>query len=258
MAPWTSAAVPTPSDARIGQAEALLGGLNDTLSTSERERRIEEIVSLTLDLADRAARAYRFSRLEAEDLLQVARLGLIKAIRGYDPSWGRGFAAYALPTISGELKRHFRDHGWLVRPPRGLQELRARLVIEEQALRSALRREPTVAELTERLGVAARAIDEVRLAVRGFTAESIDSVDDDRRPIDPAAPGDPYQDIANRDAVRRALPMLSQRDQLVLRLRYYEDLSQAEIGARVGVSQMQVSRILSSSLRRLRTLANAA
>lgn len=226
-------------------------------SSQDRERCLAEIVSLTIDLADRAAHTYRTTSLDIEDLVQVARLGLVKAIRGYDPGWGRGFAAYALPTISGELKRYFRDHGWLVRPPRFLQELRARLGVEEQMLRNKLRRDPTVDELAERLDVTPKEVDEARLAARGFTAESMTN-DGERRPIDPPSAGDGYQVVADRDAVRRALPVLSHREQTILRLRYFEELTQAEIGARVGLSQMQVSRVLNSSLGRLRTVAAGA
>lgn len=253
----TSAAELTSSAARISRAEELFTAMREALSSKDRERCLAEIVSLTIDLADRAAHAYRTTSLDIEDLLQVARLGLVKAIRGYDPSWGRGFTAYALPTISGELKRYFRDHGWLVRPPRFLQELRARLGVEEQMLRNQLRRDPTVEELAERLGVPPKVVDEARLAARGFTAEPITN-DGDRRPIDPPSAGDDFQVVADRDAVRRALPVLSHREQCILRLRYFDDLTQAEIGARVGLSQMQVSRVLTSSLGRLRTVASAA
>lgn len=242
----------------LDQAEELLSELQHATSPETRQELSDRIVRLTLGLADSLARTYRFRGIGTEDLTQVARLGLMKAIRRYHPDYGRGFAAFAVPTIVGEVKRHFRDQGWLVRPPRAVQELRARLVMEEEALRRSLGRGPTDGELAERLGAERKTVAEVRLASRGFAAEPLISHDERWRSIDPPAPGDPYQEFADWDAVCQGLRCLSSRQRRVLRLRYVEDLTQAEIGAEVGLSQMQVSRILAKSLNQLRHLAEAS
>src|SRR5690349_17788101 len=120
------------------RAEDLLLVLADTAEGADRRALEREVVTLTLDLADRAARRYRGRGLEYEDLRQVASLALLKAVRGFRPGRGPGFAAYAVPTISGELKRFFRDTGWAVRPPRRLQETRARVIRSEEQLRQDL------------------------------------------------------------------------------------------------------------------------
>ncbi len=176
----------------------------------------------------------------------------MKAIRGFDPEWGCSFAAYALPTISGEIKRHFRDQGWLVKPPRPLQELRARMVAEEEALRARLRRHPTTQELAEHLGVDAEVLAETRVASRGFAAESLSTFAEGRKPIEPAADGDPYRDIVEWESVRLALHALTPRQRQILRLRFIDDLTQTQIAKRIGVSQMQVSRILARCMAQLR------
>ena len=242
----------------LNRAESLLAQLCTTTSPHDRDVLSEQIVALTMHLADAAARVYRFRGIVAEDLTQVARLGLMKAIRGYRPERGHGFVAYAVPTISGELKRHFRDQGWLVRPPRRLQELRARLSVEEEKARRDLRRDPTEAELAQRLDVDVKTVSEVRLASRGFSAEPLIPVSERHRPVEPPSPRDPYQEFADWDAVRQGLKKLTPRQRRVLRLRFVDDLTQAEIGQEIGVSQMQVSRILNQSLGRLRDLADAA
>ncbi len=214
----------------------------------------ESIVVLAVPLADGVAQRYRNRGIETDDLIQVARTALVKAVHRYRPGAGPGFAAYATPTISGELKRWFRDHGWAVRPPRRIQELRAALVGEEERLRHELGRDPVDAELALALGVAR---DEVGEARRGSAAYHSTSLDE------PLAGGSSLADfvlvaegpdsaIATRDALHRAISRLTERQRLVLRMRFADELTQAEIGTRIGVSQMQVSRILRGVLDRLR------
>ena len=125
------------------RAEELLAQVEVTTDPEERERLRQEVVLLTLDLADTVARRYRSRGIDHEDLVQVGRMALVKAVRGYRSGAGNSFPAYAVPTISGEIKRHFRDFGWAVRPPRRLQELRAGLAAAEDTLRQELGREPT-------------------------------------------------------------------------------------------------------------------
>lgn len=237
--------------ALLDRAETLLTRLREIGPSSAGESLCAQIVDLTLPLADSAARGYRYRGIDIDDLTQVARLGLMKAIRGYDPSWGCGFAAYAMPTITGEIKRHFRDHGWVVRPPRPLQELRARLAAEEETLRARLGREPAIVELAEHLGVTPAAIAETRQAARGYCAESLSSGPDGQPAIDPAAPGDPYREVTDWESIRQALHTLTPRQRRILRLRFVEDLTQAQIAEQVGVSQMQISRILSRCMSQL-------
>ncbi len=242
----------------LEQAEELLSQLQGATSMEERRRLYAQIVPLTVHLADGAARAYAYRGIAAEDLTQVARLGLMKAIRGYRSERGHGFAAYAAPTISGELKRHFRDHGWLVRPPRRLQELRARMALEEELARRSLGRNPTERELADRLDVDVKTVAEVRLAASGYAAEPLVPAGDRSRPHEASVTKDPYQELADWDAIRQGLKTLTPRQLRVLRLRFVDDMTQAEIGHEIGLSQMQVSRILSQSLNQLRELANAA
>ncbi len=241
-----------PRDRTAVCAENLLAQLRQAGSTGTSEALCEQIVELTLGLADTAARSFRNRGIEPEDLTQVARLGLMKAIRGYDPQWGCSFAAYAVPTITGEIKRHFRDQGWLVKPPRPLQELRSRMVTEEETLRSRLRRQPRLGELAERLGVEVETVAETKVAARGFAAESLSTFAEGRKPVDPPADGDPYKEIVEWESVRPALHSLTPRQRQVLRLRFVDDLTQTQIAARIGVSQMQVSRILTRCMNQMR------
>jgi RNA polymerase sigma-B factor len=234
------------------RAEDLLSGLVHERSPEHRRELEREVVTLTLDLADRAARRYRGRGLEYEDLRQVASLALLKAVRGYRPGRGPGFAAYAVPTISGELKRFFRDTGWAVRPPRRLQEARARLIRSEEVLRQDLQREPTRDELASAAGVDRDGLDETAEAASWFTTNSLDGVAGEPA-VDVPDVSDAYAALDRSDALGRALDTLDDRELAIVRMRYVEERTQSDIGAAIGVSQMQVSRLLSSTLERLRT-----
>ena len=246
-------AVPTPHD----HAEDLLAQLAKTKGRGKRQALEQEIVLLTLDIADRAARRFHGRGIESEDLQQVARLALVKAVRGFRPGRGPCFAAYAVPTISGEIKRHFRDTGWAVRPPRRLQEARLRLVHSQEDLRRSLRREPTTRELQKALGLSAGEFEEALAAGSALRATSLDAGVRDE-PIDVPDHDDAYAGVDQRDALHRALGQLGCRDMEILRLRFVEEHTQAEIGRAIGVSQMQVSRLLSATLERLRSTLLAA
>ncbi len=253
MAPHVS---DTPVRRRLDddQVERVLQFADQCSDSAKSTRLREEAVVLSLDLADAVAHRYAGRGMEIEDLTQVARMGLVKAVRRYRAGAGFSFTGYAIPTISGELKRHFRDHGWAVRPPRRLQELRIELGAVEARLQQDLHREPSVAELAEELGVSEAEVRECRLSQTAYTAFSLDvPVDGDSGPVDaPPAPGDEYAVVDQRDALRRALAVLDDRDRRLLQLRFVEDLTQSQIGEIIGVSQMQVSRLLSDILRRLR------
>jgi len=225
-----------------------------TAAEPERAELLERMVLTALPLADALARRYRWRGIESDDLQQVARTALVTAAARYRAGAGAGFVAFAAPSISGELKRWFRDHGWAIRPPRRVQELRALLVSEEEKLRHTLQREPLDSEIAERLGVTEEDVTEVRACATSYHAASLDASTDagtnlaDRSLVTPSE----CEWIEARDTLRWAVAGLSDRQRLVLQLRFVDDLTQSQIGDRIGVSQMQVSRILRSVLTSLR------
>ncbi len=248
---------PSPVNTSLPDHERAEQILADVEGSRDRERRIraqQEAVMLTLDLADKVARRYRGRGIEADDLRQVARMALVKAVWGYRPGRGSGFAAYAVPTIAGEIKRHFRDCGWAVRPPRRLQEIRADLAAAEETLRQECRREPTTGELAESLGLGAAEVREVRQCSGAYRALSLDlpaAVSTVEQQL--AAHGtDPFWAYDLRAALGEALSRLSEQEREIVRLRFVEERTQSEIGRVLGVSQMQVSRLLAAILGRLR------
>jgi RNA polymerase sigma-B factor len=231
----------------------------------------EHLITEHLSLARALAHRYRDRGESMDDLLQVAYLGLVKAANNYVAGQGPGFTAYAVPTITGELRRHFRDHGWDVRPPRRLQELRSRARAAETVLLQELGRAPSRAELAERLDVPASELDELRVASEGYDALSLDapppgadasdwSGADSVADLHPAeqVDGVPVSDLLDAEAVRPLLERLSEREMLILALRYYGGYTQQQIAERIGVTQMQVSRLISQLLTRLRAEASAA
>jgi RNA polymerase sigma-B factor len=204
-----------------------------------------------LDLAE--SLAARFSRgRDRDDLVQVAYLGLVKAARAFDESRGTSFPGYAAPTITGELKRHLRDRCWVVRPPRGVQNLRAQLVREVPALAQALGRNPTPAEVARALGVPVRAIGEADAAGSSMRPDSLDAADprgDGTEPAELLAAHDPgYQRVDELICLTQAIGELSAADRELLYRRYFCEETQADLGRHFGVSQMQISRRLSRVL----------
>jgi RNA polymerase sigma-B factor len=215
----------------------------------------EELVRRFLPLARSLALRYRGASEPLDDLVQVASLGLIKALDGFDLERGRSFIAYAAPTILGELRRHFRDRVWEVRLPRGLQERTMSVAEIADKLSDELGRTPTVAQIAERLGLDP---DEVSEALQADEARRTLSLDlpraRDERESTPLVetvgrtePG--YDTVEAQLAAEEA--DLDDRERRVLWLRFEHGLSQHEIGRRLGVSQMQVSRIMRRALRKL-------
>jgi RNA polymerase sigma-B factor len=225
------------------------------LCQQERQRRCLEnrVVMLTLDLADSAARRYGGRGVDLEDLTQIARLALVKAVRGYRCGLGHGFAAYAIPTMTGEIKRHFRDHGWAVRPPRRLQEVSARIAQEEPALRQRLQRDPTDAELAGAVGVPGAVLNEARTATLGYHTTSLDGGPADAAPRQVPDERDDIEALLTREALQSAMAHLTPRERDILHMRFVEERTQSDIGRLIGVSQMQVSRLLAGILGRLHT-----
>ncbi len=225
-----------------------------------RSRLHGEMVVLALPLADGIARRYIGRGIETDDLIQVARIGLVKAVGRYLPSRGCAFAAYATPTISGELKRWFRDHGWSVRPPRRVQELRLRVGQEEERIQQVLSRLPTDEELAAALDVDRTELAEVRLCTTGYRAVSLDGPTGSGAPLadQVLVAGSAMAAWDTSDALGAAMERLTDRQRLILRLRFAEDRTQSQIADRIGVSQMQVSRLLRAILTQLREeLGNA-
>ncbi len=221
----------------------------------------EQLAERYLPLARRLARRYQRAEEPLEDLVQVASLGLLKAIDRFDATRDVAFSSFAVPTVLGELKRHFRDRTWSVRVPRDLQELALRVDRTATELSLTSGRAPTVAELASAVGVPEEQVLDALGAAGAYRAGSLDAPRSAQGGDDPGEPlvGDAlgveeggFDRAEERATLAPLLAHVSPRERLVLRLRFAEDLTQAEIGERIGVSQMQVSRLIRAALARLR------
>jgi RNA polymerase sigma-B factor len=225
-----------------------------------RERMIERF----LPLADSVARRYAYTTEPVDDLIQVARIGLLKAVDRWDPDRGTAFSSFAVPTITGELQRHFRDRTWSVRPPRDLQERYLRVQGTRTALATELGREPTAADVAEAIGYDVEDVVEALAVGHAYAPHSLDapvSSDDESGVTGLDQLADPRPEIQRSEdatALSELGQVLDERSQEVVRLRFQEDLLQHEIGDRVGCSQMHVSRILRDAVNRLRQAADDA
>ncbi|HYF27934.1 MAG TPA: SigB/SigF/SigG family RNA polymerase sigma factor [Baekduia sp.] len=220
----------------------------------------DELIERFLPLARRLARRYERGDEPFEDLVQVASLGLVKALDRFDASREIAFSSYAVPTILGELRRHFRDKTWSVRVPRDLQELVLRVEKALSELNRDLRRSPTVPEIAQHLGVGEEQVLEALEAGGAHRATSLQTPKGDEDGAETLGDGLGDQDHGFALAEHRAtlstlLGALAPREREILRLRFEEDLTQEEIGLRVGVSQMQVSRLIRRSLAQMREVA---
>jgi len=220
----------------------------------------EALVERFLPLARQLARRYQRAGEPLDDLIQVASLGLLKAIERFDPARETAFSSFAVPTILGELKRHFRDKGWSVRVPRDLQEMAVKVDRVGEDMNRELGRAPTPAEMAERIGVSPEQVLEAREAAGAYRAVSLDrprSDEDDEGELADAFGAEDRGFALAEDAatVQRLMRVLTDREKEVLRLRFEEDLTQSEIGQIVGVSQMHVSRLIRQSVARLRSAA---
>jgi len=221
----------------------------------------EELVERLLPLARRMARRYRRSDEPLDDLVQVATLGLIKAIDRFDPARETAFSSYAVPTMLGELKRYFRDNGWAVHVPRGMQERVMQVDSAVKDLSRKLGRSPSAAEVSEALGLSTEQVLEAMEAASAYDAVSLESYrfgdegDGETYAESIGVEDDRFELVEYGAAIAPTLAALPARDRIVLHLRFVEDLTQAEIAERVGVSQMHVSRLIRRALERLRTVA---
>jgi RNA polymerase sigma-B factor len=216
-----------------------------------------QIVERCLPLADHIARRYRGRGEPDEDLLQVARVGLINAVNRFDVCVGADFLSFAVPTIMGEVKRHFRDSGWSLSVPRGLKDMYCKVGSVTESLAQRLARAPTITELAAELEKERSDVVEGLLAGGCYRTTSIDEPRDNGRGATTIAErlGGYDTDISlaeNRQALRPLLAKLPERDRAIIVMRFYESLTQSEIGNRLGLSQMSVSRHLAKSLGRLR------
>jgi len=224
----------------------------------ERSAACELLVARYERLVRSCVRQYRGSPEPVEDLMQVGYVGLLKAINNFDPSFGSSLSAYAAPCISGEIKRHFRDKRWQVHVRRSAQELLLELRKATEQLTHTLGRNPTDDELAERIGCSAEDLLEARQADLVFSSYSLDAPLSDRD--DPAQLSDVIGDedaemehTIDMEAVSTHWDELPEREQRILVMRFYGNLTQAEIGARLGISQMHVSRLLARALSHLRS-----
>jgi RNA polymerase sigma-B factor len=228
----------------------------------------DQILEAYLPLSYHLAQRFRNRGEPMDDLTQVAALAMVKAIERFDPDRGVRFSTFAVPTIVGELKRHFRDRVWAVRVPRRLKDLRVTMAAEISDLGQVLGRSPTIAEIAERLGVSEEEVIEVVEAGAAFRTESLtpvaldgsdDAADDAGWVAAALAVHDRSADLVDdHDELRRLLDALPERERTIVYLRFFEGLTQSQIATQVGVSQMHVSRLLQRSLIKLREVARDA
>ena len=242
---------------RLREEQELFTRYADHGDPVDRDLLVERFMPLARSLAARYLRRDE----PFDDVFQVACLGLVKAVDGFDISRGRAFSSYAVPTIVGEIKRHYRDRTWMVHVPRDLQDLTLAVDREIVSLERELLRKPTVGEIAVRLQVSD---EDVLDALQAGRAHRIGSLDAPAREdaeqgatigerIGTSEPG--FVRAEQRAVLGRLMSVLSDRDRLVLHLRYSEDLTQEQIGQRIGISQMQVSRVLRECLAKLRRIS---
>jgi RNA polymerase sigma-B factor len=215
----------------------------------------DALVRRYLPLAKSIAQRFRGRSEPMDDLVQVASLGLVQAIDRFDPARGTTFSTFAVPTITGELKRYFRDKTRLVRPPRAMYDLRGRIDKAVDELSPDLGRAPTVAEVAEYLGSTVELVLEAREATEACRVASLDGLrEDDEPPLEERIPDEEpgFDRVEHSATLATLLERLPKRERRILCLRYGAELTQSEVGALVGVSQMQVSRLERSALAALR------
>lgn len=222
----------------------------------------DELVTMHLPLVQHLARRYQGRGENLDDLVQVGTVGLIQAVDRFDVTRGTELSTFATPTILGEIRRHFRDRTWAVRVPRGVQELQSRVTATAESLTTQLHRAPTVRELADALDAP---MDDVLAALEARHAYATDSIDADPDDEGSALSGrigevDPaFEAIEEREALRPLIAALPSRDQRILALRFGQNMSQTQIAEELGISQMQVSRLLARALAELRAgLADSA
>lgn len=255
----TSTSCTTPADraAREAATRELMERRATCTDEAERQRLLEEVVELNLEMARGIARRFRGRGAEADDLEQVAYLGLVKAAHHYRLDADTPFIGFAIPTIRGEVKRYFRDCAWTVRIPRRLQEMQGTIASKLPELEQALNREPTPSEIAEHLEVDVTEVEQALAAKGCFNVLSLDrpaEVDAELTLADVVADVDDgsIDQLETVEMLQPVLADLGERERRILQLRFVEGWTQSEIGNDIGVSQMQVSRVLRKILDDLR------
>jgi|HubBroStandDraft_1064217.scaffolds.fasta_scaffold123168_2 RNA polymerase sigma-B factor len=220
----------------------------------------DELITRHLGLAHHLARRFSGRGESHDDLVQVASLALVKAVDHFDPERGVQFSTFATTCIIGELKRHFRDRGWAVRAPRRIQELWLEIGQTIDRLSQELGHPPTVPELAAAIDTTEAAVLEAMEAGRGYRSASLDAPDDNAQTLADSIGSDDERisHVEDRSVLAAALEALPERDQVIIRLRFIDGLTQLEIAKRLGVSQMHVSRLLAATLNQLRTTLSGA
>lgn len=222
-----------------------------------RSKLRDRVVTGFLPLAEHIAQRFSGKGITKDDLMQVASVGLIHAVDRFDPSRGADFLSYAVPTIMGEVRRHFRDTSWPMRVPRRLQELRMSINRADAELSQRLGRSPSCSELAEHLGVAEEEVDEGMRACQAYRAVSLDDSpfeDETRAPLGESLgqEDEALELVENHESLIPLVQELAPRERRILALRFFADMTQTQIAKEVGVSQMHVSRLLNRTLGDLR------
>ncbi|MCV7024680.1 SigB/SigF/SigG family RNA polymerase sigma factor [Mycolicibacterium novocastrense] len=231
--------------------------------SSAYQRQRDLICERCLPLADHIARRYRNRGEAHEDLVQAARVGLVNALNRFDVDNGAEFLSFAVPTMMGEVRRHFRDHAWAVKVPRTVKDLQMRVNKATAKLAQGLGRAPTATEIAEHLGVDREQVVQAAIAGANYSTLSTDIPamrDDDSTSIGDSFGGDDtgFDKVLDVETVRPLIAALPSRERDVLTLRFFEDMTQSQIAAQIGCSQMHVSRLLAKALETLRSQVKAS
>lgn len=239
--------------------EGLFGHLR-TLDPSSHayQKQRSLIIRRCLPLADNMARRYRDRGEPLDDLVQVARMGLLNAVNRFDLDTGTDFLSFAVPTITGEIRRHFRDHGWAVKVPRRIKDLQMQLKVASEELSRQLHRAPNASEIAEYLNMDRALIIDAMIAGSNYSVLSFDvsprESDVQQALVETFGEIDPrLEKVLSVETVRPMIAALPERERTAIRLRFFDELTQSEIAERIGCSQMQVSRLLAKALHTLRT-----
>lgn len=244
-------------DERARRTASIVDELQRATSDAARRELVDELIATNVAVARSLAARYRNRGIDVDDLEQVALVGLVKAARRFDPFAGHDFMSYAVPTVRGELRRHFRDSGWMIRVPRSVQQLQSRIRASQHELEARLGRSPRPSEIAVHLGADPDDVVEALAADGCFRPASIDSSagDQDGGTIADVLGGEDrgFASLEARLVLDSAVGRLTERDRQILRWRFVEELTQREIAGLVGLTQAQVSRTITRLLARLRT-----
>ncbi len=260
-------AVAAPPRTRARERADRAERTQDVLDRMERagvrakDRLVDELIDVNMPVAESIAARYRRRGIADEDLRQVAYLALVRVAHSFDPTRGHDFLSYAVPSIRGEVRRYFRDQGWMVRPPRGIQEMQARIAAVESDLSTRLGHPPCADEIAQELGEPVSDVLEAMAANGCFTPTSLDQATPSETSsiLDQLGEEEAGLDAAEaRVLLTPLVRRLSERERKILEMRFFAQCTQQEIADEIGVTQMQVSRLLSGLLLRLRADLEAA